>query len=270
MEIRRIESPTNQRVIQATKLHKKKGREELGRFIAEGVRLAEMAESYAEVDYVFVTEKCMAGERADTLVKRFLDKEVPVFVVSENILRKVTATDTPQGIAAIVKMRDEAMMSVLGNDGNLACIAVLDGVQDPGNAGTVIRNADAAGCTGVIFLKGSVDPFGDKVVRSSMGSLFTIPVINDVTVCELRDFASEYGIQIFASALDENAAEYFSANLAVPALFVFGNEGSGISSDVLEASDQILYIPMAGHAESLNVSAASAVILFEALKARLK
>ena len=89
MEIRRIESPTNQRVIQATKLHKKKGREELGRFIAEGVRLAEMAESYAEVDYVFVTEKCMAGERADTLVKRFLDKEVPVFVVSENILRKV-------------------------------------------------------------------------------------------------------------------------------------------------------------------------------------
>ena len=75
---------------------------------------------------------------------------------------------------------------------------------------------------------------------------------------------------IFASALDENAEEYFSANLAVPALFVFGNEVSGISSDVLEASDHILYIPMAGHAESLNVSAASAVILFEALKARMK
>ncbi len=144
---------------------------------------------------------------------------------------------------------------------------VLDGVQDPGNAGTIIRTADAVGATAVILTKGSVDVFGDKVVRATMGSLFHLPIVADVSAAEVAAFAEAADCQLLATALDALAKPHFAVDFRRGSLIAFGNEGNGVSEALLRAAAKV-YIPMYGRAESLNVGVSSAVVLYEAVRQR--
>ena len=144
---------------------------------------------------------------------------------------------------------------------------VLDGVQDPGNAGTILRTADAAGATAFITLEETTDLLSDKALRASMGSLFHLPVVTNVSRGTFIRFAEEQGVKLFAAALTSTACLHFSADYRDPVALVLGQEGSGVSTEILEAAEP-LYIPMVGQAESLNVSAAAAVLLYEALRQR--
>ena len=271
MNWERIESETNKKIKLISSLRLKKYRDKEGRFIAEGIRLAEMAAQAMdwEAELCLVTPQAAAQERVQAILTVLQQRNCPVYEVSEALYKKAAHTVEPQGIMLLLKMKKADLERAAAGE-EIPLLAVADGLQDPGNAGTIIRSADAAGCTGVIFLENSVDVFSDKVVRSTMGSLFHLPVIANVTARDFVDFCHQHCIRILAAALEPEAKYHFTLDYTGPSALVFGNEGKGISAELLQAADEKLYIPMAGQAESLNAAMAASVVMFEALRQRMQ
>lgn len=262
----RIESGANGKIKLAARLHQRKYREREGRFVVEGIRFAEMA---AASDWTpalaFVTAEAAKKPRAAGVLARLSARGCPIYEVSAALYQKAAATVTPQGLLVVMERRQRTLPDVM--TGAPALWVVLDGVQDPGNAGTILRTADAAGATAVITLGETADLFSDKALRASMGSLFHLPVATNVSRETFVRFAERQGVKIFAAAVEPTANLHFSVDYREPAAIVLGQEGSGASPEILEAA-QSIYIPMVGQAESLNVSAAAAVLLYEALRQR--
>lgn len=262
----RIDSGTNAKIKWTAALRRRRERERSGAFVAEGARLAEEAASSGwPVLFCLVTEKALARARVERLAASLETRGCPVYLTADAAYRKAAATVEPQGVLLVVKRRTAALSELSSKEAPL--LAVLDGVQDPGNAGTILRMADAAGCTGAAATEGSVDLFSEKAVRASMGSLFHLPVAARVTGEAFAAYAEERGIALFTAALDRAACPHFDADYREPAAIVFGNEGGGASPPLLRRAKRI-YIPMAGKAESLNVSAAAAIVLYEAFRQR--
>ena len=262
----RIASAANAKVKLASSLHRRKNREALQQFVAEGVRLVEMA---AFSDWPAVFGLCTPAAAAEARVQRILvqlaARHCPVYEVTEEIYRKAADTQEPQGLLLVMGQRRTGLSELLAVPQPL--LVVLDGIQDPGNAGTILRTADAVGCTGLVCLENTVDIFADKTVRAAMGSLFHVPVAAGVSAPELLAAAKEKELRLYATALDSGAQPHFAADYRQPAMIVFGNEGNGVTAELLAAAEK-LYIPMVGQAESLNVAAAAAVVLYEALRQR--
>lgn len=241
-------------------------------FTVEGLRLAEMAvASDWRICHAFVTERAMAGERTRMFADTLLERNVPIFLVAEKLFSTLSDTDSPQGILLVMERKqrislDEMHAGTYGDEPPL--YIALDRVQDPGNVGTILRTADAVGAAGVILLHGSADIYSGKVVRATMGALFHVPCAVHVAAEELTLFAQEKGIELLATACDAEARTHFEADLRRPAVIVFGNEANGVSEELLCASEHI-YIPMRGHTESLNVSAAATAVMYEALRQRI-
>lgn len=270
-----IDSASNKKIKLMESLRLRKHREREGLFRIEGVRLAEMAaESGWELRFGLYTAELLEKERGRQLLAG-LRERCPLYEISAPLGKKVAATDTPQGIflAAAQQKTDLSELAGGGQSGRKQdgaeqpLFVVLDGVQDPGNAGTIIRTADAVGATAVILTKGSVDAFGDKTVRATMGSLFHLPVVTDAGADEVASFAEQSGCQLLATALDEQAKPHFAVDFGRSSMIVFGNEGKGVSEALLRAATKV-YIPMYGRAESLNVGVSSAVVLYEAVRQR--
>ena len=241
-------------------------------FTVEGLRLAEMAAaSDWTIRHALVTEYAMAGERARALTDILLERGVPTFLVAEKLFSTLSETDSPQGILLVMERKNcNSLEEMHANKsgGEPPLYIVLDRVQDPGNVGTILRTADAVGATGVILLDGSADIYSGKVIRATMGALFHVPFAVHVTAEELMYFAQEKGMDLLATACDAEARTHFASDLRRPAVIVFGNEANGVSEEILRVSEHI-YIPMRGHAESLNVSAAATAVMYEALRQRI-
>ena len=263
-----IESASNPKIKRAAQLVRRSGREKASCFVAEGVRLAEMAAaSDWNIDYALVTERAAKEERARAILARLEARDVPAFLVPERVYAKAGATETPQGLLLVVQQKYWTLNDLRHQDSSAPCYVVLDRVQDPGNLGTILRTADAAGMDGVILLKGTVDAFSPKVVRAAMGSLFHLPVVLHVEEEAFLAFAEAEKLALYATALDATAKPHFAADFCRPSAIVFGNEGNGVSETVLERAERI-YIPMFGGAESLNVAVSSAIVLYEAVRQR--
>lgn len=243
-----------------------------GLFTVEGLRLAEMAvASDWKICHALVTERAMTGARAKRLVEVLCARDIAVALVADDLFSTLSDTDSPQGVLLVMERKrrvslDEMHAGAYSDEPPL--YIALDRVQDPGNVGTILRTADAIGATGVILLHGSVDIYSGKVVRATMGALFHVPFAVHVVAEELMRFAQEKGIDLLATACDAEARTHFEADLRRPAVIVFGNEANGVSEEILCASEHI-YIPMRGHAESLNVSAAATAVMYEALRRRI-
>ncbi|MYL39021.1 TrmH family RNA methyltransferase [Halobacillus litoralis] len=239
-----LTSLQNAKVKNWKKLHKRKYRNQTGTFLVEGFHLVEeVMKSGWTVKELIVREETEVT----------LPDDIPYTIVSRDVFAAVAETETPQGIAAVVAKEDYTF-----TPGSLTLM--LDAVQDPGNIGTLIRTADAAGFDQVIVGTGSVDIFNDKVIRASQGSLFHLPVLTG----DLTDYVGglkDQGVEIWASTL-ENAASYKDLPIPEKAALVVGNEGSGISEELVEAADQQVYIPIYGQAESLNAAIAGAVLMY--------
>ena len=272
IELERIESLTNSKIKLAAKLHTNKYRKAENLFVAEGVRLVEMAaQSDWPMEFALISDSAMENPRAVAVVEQLQEKGCPVYQVSDQLYDKAADTVTPQGLLLVMGFRIFTWQEILksnNDDASAPLIAVLDGVQDPGNAGNIIRTADALGCSGVVCLEGTADIFADKVVRASMGSIFNIPVMTGITPEELRDVCQDNEVALIATAVDDTAVRHYLADYVSPCAIVFGNEGNGVSQKMLEEADQKVYIPMTGKAESLNVSAAAAILLYEAFRKR--
>ncbi len=265
MNLERIESAANKKVKLAASLHQRKHREKDGLFLAEGIRLCEMvADSGWPIRFALVTEALLENERGGALAEK-LAELTEVCLVSSQIFLKAAGTEQPQGILLVVEQKIYSLQELQAGENPL--YVVLDGVQDPGNVGTIIRTADAAGADGVFLTKGAADVFSDKAVRSTMGSLFHLPIIAGLKAEEVAAFAREQGCSLLVTALDETAKPLYGRNLARPIMLAFGNEGNGVSAELLSAGEKT-YIPMVGGAESLNVGVSAAVALFEALRQR--
>ena len=240
------------------KLSMKKYREESGLFIAEGLRLCEMALNCAEIEFGFYSENFLQTARQVELIAK-LEKVTRLEKISESEFAKISDTETPQGILLAIRQRLSTPQEVVAKN----LIIVLDGVRDPGNVGTILRTAEAFGC-GIILLDGAADIFNAKAVRASMGAIFTITAAK-MSRENFLALMTENNFEITAAVLDDAAEKYFCHDFTKKSAIVFGNEAEGVSAEIFNAAKKI-FIPMSGAAESLNVATAAAVIISEAIR----
>ncbi|MBQ3181894.1 MAG: RNA methyltransferase [Clostridia bacterium] len=249
MEVKKITSVQNEYIKRIAKLKDKKYREEEGLFIAEGEHLVEMALlSHFEVKNIILSdsyyEKC--GDRFN----------IDMTVVPDSVFLKMSDAKTPQGVLSVVRMPENESADFSGR------YIYCDNLQDPGNVGTIIRTADAFSFSGVILSVGSADVYSPKVIRSSQGSLFNIKVITGKDISYIKE-AKKNGVLITSTALYGESVKLCDMKVTDDQIFVIGNEGSGVSKEILEISDEVAYIPMTGKAESLNAGVAASILMYE-------
>lgn len=254
----RITSVQNPKVKQWTKLHNRKEREKTGLFLVEGPHLVQEAFHCGRVESLILEE-----EKDIPFWMESLSQHIPKFIVTSTVMKKIGETETPQGIAAVVRMENEPFIPSQGS-----LLLLLDCVQDPGNLGTLIRTADAAGFDGVAIGKGSADPYNGKSLRSSMGSIFHLPVVQINAVEYLQNLRYKIPeVRIIGTSLQESQP-YDGVSYEGSTVIVIGNEGSGVSPEVLNLADQNVIIPIYGKAESLNAAIAGSIIMYEAARQR--
>jgi RNA methyltransferase, TrmH family len=248
-----LTSPKNPKVAAAAKLKKRSSREAERRFLVEGAQaVAEALEGPDRLEALFVSDE------TDVLAARARAAGVQVQQVADDAMRRLTATVTPQGLVGIAPFLDVGLQD-LPSDG---CIAILHEVRDPGNAGTVLRSADASGAAGIVFTATSVDVYNPKTVRASAGSLFHLPVVRGVSTEDAVRSVGERGFRVLAMAAD-GSQDLYRTDLSGPVAFLFGNEAHGLPPEVLALADISVRVPQVGRAESLNLAAAATVCLFE-------
>ena len=260
MELTAVNNP---QVKAAAELKLKKHRQQRGLFLAEGLRTVEEAVAAKQAESIFYT--AIEDDRTRAALEKAAAQQVKLTCVSDAVLKKIADTETPQGIIAVCRMQSTSMEQLLAKG---KMLLVLDRVGDPGNVGTMLRTADAAGIGGLVLLKGSVDIYAPKTVRSSMGSLFHVPVLAGVGEEDFIESAHSAGYELLVTCLD-GADNLYKADLHGRLAFVMGNEANGVSAGLLAAADKRVFIPMAGRAESLNVAMAAGIVMFEALRRRL-
>ena len=253
-----IRSP---RVKAARQLGKKAFRERGRSFLAEGPQAVREALALPGVlTELFVTAP--GASRHPELVRQAAGLGISVHEVGGEVMAELAQTITPQGLLGVCRFVDVPLTDVIAAGPRL--VALLANVRDPGNAGTVLRTADAAGAGGVIFTTASVDPYNAKCVRSSAGSLFHLPVVAGVPLADAIAGLREAGLQVLAA--DGSATRFVGAaggpDLSVPTAWLFGNEAWGLPDELLALADDVAAVPIYGKAESLNLAAAAAVCLY--------
>ncbi|UUZ90316.1 RNA methyltransferase [Paenibacillus sp. P25] len=210
--------------------------------------------------------RLLGGRPAGSLLREAGELGVECLAVSEAVLAKCTDTQTPQPVFAVVPKPPWRPQQLLEASRHSGLVVVIDGIQDPGNLGTIIRSADAVGATGVLLGRGTVDLYNPKTVRSTMGSLFHLPIAEG-PLGEWSPQAAEAGIRVAATSL-QGAVSRYEYDFRPATWFIIGNEGAGVSAEALELSQHQVLIPMKGRAESLNAAMAATVVLFEAMRRR--
>ena len=244
-------------VLRARRLLQAKFRKEDGLLLAEGPQACREAVTYARVHTFFVTSA--AAQRYKDIVSAAQAAGAQLYVCSDEVLAAVSDTVTPQGMTAVVEIPHSTLREAITSQSRL--VVALTSVRDPGNAGAVLRVADAVGADAVVVCGDSVEMANPKVVRASAGSLFHLPVVEDVTIEDVVSAASHQGLQVLAA--DGSGGPLGEGHdLARPTVWVFGNEAWGMPQDVQNIADHVVRIPIYGKAESLNLATAAAVCLY--------
>lgn len=260
-----ITSISNDLIKLVRTLHHKKGRLQENLFLAEGIHLVqEVLKSDLKIKHYFWSEK---------LTKTIEGKELLVLLnirgqgyeVSEQVMAKICETENPQGILATIAIPSR---KGLRDFDDLQLGMVIDGLQDPGNVGSIIRTAWAVGCDGIFFTSNTVDPYQGKVVRASMGGIFNQSICLDLEPDKIVEWSNRMGVQIIAG--DPKADKYcFQTNLTKPSLILIGNEGKGLNPEWTCFPIIKALIPQPGGAESLNASISAGIFLYEAVRQRI-
>jgi TrmH family RNA methyltransferase len=255
-----IQDPTAAEIKGVAKLTKKDARSETGLFLLEGPQgLKEALERPKLIEKLFATESFK--EKYPDLILRAEQSRVQLSIVSESVLKELSDTTTPQGVVAVCQQFHVSLDDVLLQKPKL--IAFLAQIRDPGNAGTVLRAADAAGADAVIFSKGSVDIYNPKVVRSTTGSMFHLPFVVDAGIESSLTKIREAGLQVLAADVSGTKLPELEADfLSKPTLWLFGNEAWGLEPEVAILADKLVQVPIYGAAESLNLATAASVCLY--------
>lgn len=254
-----IFSKDNQLIKEVRKLREKKYRTQNKSFIVEGFRFFEEAlKSNSSVNKVFIEEKSL--NKLEELYKKYnINNDIETHVVNYSVLKSISNTENPQGIVSVINYFKTEKLDLENG-----FYILVDKVQDPGNMGTIIRTAHAAGALGIITTKGTVDVYNEKTLRSTMGSVFYIPIIEDENLETVKSLQRN-GFKLLVSSLETNS-NFYDVNMKDNMIISVGNEGNGISEDLNSLSDIKVKIPMPGAAESLNVAVACSIMTFERIR----
>ena len=259
-----LTNPRSDRVRAVRALSRRSARVRSGRFLAEGPQAVREAVRWrpGEVLDLYLTAEA-AGRHTD-IAEAAARRGVRVHEVSDDVLAAMCDTEAPQGLAAVCRVAPAALEDVLAAGPRL--LVLLTHVRDPGNAGTVIRGADAAGADAVLVSESSVDVHGPKVVRSTAGSLFHLPVVTGLAVEPTLQRLRTHGIRLLA-ADGAGDATLGAVDLARPHAWVMGNEAWGLEPHVRQACDEVVRVPIYGRAESLNLAMAATLCLYASAEA---
>lgn len=236
-----------------------------GEVLLDGVHLIEEAlASGVELRLVLVAGDAM-DDAPGALAARAAARGARTIMISRSVAEAISPVRTPTGIIAVATLRACSLDSMLQRTPQL--LVMLDHVQDPGNLGAVVRTAEGCGATGLITGAGTADPFGWKALRGSMGSAFRVPIAGVESLAEAITSVKRAGVHVFAT-VPRGGTPLHEATLTGPSAFVLGGEGAGLPKAILDAADAGITIPMRGRVESLNVSVAAALVLYEALRQR--
>lgn len=267
-----ISSTANSRVKRLVALvQKAKMRREEQLFVVEGVRMfREAPEKWIKEVYVseFFLQKCGNDPELKERLKKYQYE-----VLTDDVYRKVSDTQTPQGVLCVLSMPRyvlaEHVDRWMADSQKAPFLVLLEDLQDPGNLGTILRAGEGAGVDGVIMTRQTVDIFNPKVIRATMGSIYRVPFFVEENMGETIDFLREKGISVYAAHLDDSV-DYDEPDYAKPTAFLVGNEGNGLRRGTAERASQYIKIPMAGQVESLNAAAAATILMYEAARQRRK
>jgi TrmH family RNA methyltransferase len=255
-----LTSGSNNRLKQITLLQKKsKARKETGLFIEEGIRMFKEIPKN-RLEEVYVSESFSQKQECMDL----LSKE-PI-IVADNVFQTLTDTISPQGILAVVKQENYSVEEILTKS-EKPVFLLLENIQDPGNLGTMMRTAEAAGVTGVLLSKGSVDMYNPKVVRATMGAIFRLPFAYVENFPSFVEDLQNRKVDVYAASL-EGAVAYDLPSYTNSCALIIGNEGNGITKETLDVTKNHIKIPMEGQAESLNAAVCAGVYMYEIYRQR--
>lgn len=247
-------------------LSRRKERTELGLFVIEGIRFVEEAvAAEAPIAKIYYTAQLLKSDRGAALMDLLEKRGIQLQEVTLPVMEKMADTEKPQGILATVKMPKPGL-PVLNQVQPF--ILVCDKIQDPGNLGTIIRTADAAGVHAIFTTVGTVDIYNPKILRATMGSIFHVPIFPDLDPVDILQELHKCRITPIGASLGA-AKWHFEVDYRCPVAFWLGNEGAGIDEDVLAALAEQVKIPMPGSSESLNVSVAASILIYECVRQRM-
>lgn len=259
-----ITSKENALIKKVCKLKERKYRNEYGMYIAEGAKLVKEAiNENAKINQIIVSEEAISSNLIEKILKVELQK-VEYIQVTNDIFKMLSDVEKSQGIMAVIEKRADEKEIDYKQD----IILALDDIQDPGNLGTIIRTADSVGLTQILVSKGTVEAYNPKVIRSSMGAIFRVKIIECVDLVNTLKQVKSNDFQIMVTSLKAKKSIY-DINLKRKAI-VMGNEANGVSQDILDLANEKVIIPMLGKTESLNASVATAVILYEYVRQKIK
>lgn len=240
---------------------KKKQRNKEKVFIVEGLRAVK------EIPYSWNVDKYIISQgltiNLETIVK---DKEANIIYVSDSVFAAISDTKNPQGIMAVVSQGSFNMDKITSIEKGFFIVA--DGIQNPGNLGTLVRTAHAAGVDGIFLSKGCVDLYNSKTIRSTMGSIFHIPIFVDISIDKIIESLINSKANIYATALEESKLVH-DYDYRQKTAIIIGNEANGISKDTKDLVSNFIKIPMPGGAESLNASIAAGICMYEVVRQRI-
>lgn len=256
-----ITSRQNPRLKSVLALKTRKGRREQCRFLAEGARLLSEIENTPDM----LLELWISSEKSiDSIVLKWIDfaraHEIPIFMLSENLYGELSDTVATQGVVGVMRLPQTDLDRFFGA-GKFKGL-LLDGIQDPGNLGTIIRTAEAMGFSFVLIPQGTTDPYGEKSVRASMGSIFHIPIIYSTNIAQDIQLLKDARYEV-AGALLESSTPAHDTPFGDRLLLTVGSEGAGISKGIRAMLDYSVHIPMTGRVESLNAASAVAMLAYE-------
>lgn len=242
-------------------LKKRKARERERAFLIEGVRLCEEAVSSSphDIEQLIFARDMLDNSRLSALKDEAESRNISIQMTDRRALKGMCETETPQGVFGVAAVPDLDLVASISSGQQLV---ILDRIRDPGNLGLIIRTAEAADAGGVFLLKGCVELFNPKVVRSTMGSIFRLPVFYDLQPSDLFHAMKEAQIPIVAAAL--GALPLTDRELPFPRAYLLGNEAFGVEPTLLDSADLTVSIPMADPVNSLNVAVAAAILLYHA------
>lgn len=254
-----ITSTSNVQIKQITALLKKsKERKEQGAFVIEGRKMfEEICQDKSRVVKAYFSDSYVKEQYKDGMLP-----EVPYEVVADSVFDAMAETVTPQGVLAIVKMPEYSLEEMIDNAGTLV---LLENLRDPGNLGTIIRTAEAAGVSGVILSKESVDIYNPKVIRSTMGAVYRVPFLYVEDFYGLLKELNNRNVRLLAAHL-KGTKTFDKADYSGKTGILIGNEANGLSEEAAELAEEKVLIPMAGNVESLNAAVAAALLMYEAFR----
>ena len=257
-----IESPQNAQVKNIIQLNQKaKARKEQGCFITEGRKMFLEAPP-GRIRKAYLSESLSEDPELRTRIVR---EKLPYEIVSDKVFAKMSDTQTPQGILAVIETPSCVTEQLFSAERPL--LMILEDLQDPGNLGTILRTAEGAGVTGVILTKKCVDITNPKVVRATMGSIYRMPFLYMEDVPSAAEELAGHGITVYAAHL-RGKRFYDEEDYRSGTAFLIGNEGNGLSEEAAACADRLIRIPMEGQLESLNAAMAAGILMYEAARQR--